>query len=112
MKLGRMLRETVVASTALGALTLVVAAVAGNLSVGVGLGAGMVIGSFNGHLVAGTLETGAPFVVASIVRMASVSAIAILAALLLGIAPWAVLIGIGAAQLVMVGAGVRQGLRA
>ena len=36
----------------------------------------------------------------------------VLAALLLGIAIWAVLIGVGAAQLIMVAAGVRQGLRA
>jgi hypothetical protein len=44
--------------------------------------------------------------------MAVVSALAILAAVLLGISPWAVLIGVGAAQLVMVAAGIRQGLRA
>jgi len=107
-----MVRETVVASAALAAVTVLIAGMAGYLSLGVGLGAGLLIGSFNGRLVAGTLEMGAPFVAMSLIRMAVVSAIAILAAVLLGISPWAVLIGVGAAQLVMVAAGVRQGLRA
>jgi hypothetical protein len=107
-----MVRETVVASAALAAVTVLIAGVAGYLSLGVGLGAGLLIGSFNGRLVAGTLEMGAPFVAMSLIRMAVVSSIAILAAVLLGISPWAVLIGVGAAQLVMVAAGVRQGLRA
>jgi len=106
-----MVRETVVASAALAAVTVLIAGMAGYLSLGVGLGAGLLIGSFNGRLVAGTLEMGAPFVAMSLIRMAVVSAIAILAAVLLGISPWAVLIGVGAAQLVMVAAGVRQGLR-
>ncbi len=112
MKLGGMVRDTVVASAALATMVVLVAGVAGNLSLGIGLGAGLIIGSFNGRLVAGTLEMGAPFVASSVVRMAAVSAVAILAALLLGIAPWAVLIGVGAAQLVMVAAGIRQGLSA
>jgi hypothetical protein len=112
VKLGGMFRDTVVASAALATMVVIVAGVAGNLSLGIGLGAGLIIGSCNGHLVAGTLEMGAPFVASSVVRIAAVSAVAILAALLLGIAPWAVLIGVGAAQLVMVAAGIRQGLRA
>ena len=107
-----MVRETVVASAALAAVTVLIAFVAGYLLLGVGLGAGLLIGSFNGRLVAGTLEMGAPFVAMSLIRMAVVSSIAILAAVLLGISPWAVLIGVGAAQLVMVAAVVRQGLRA
>ena len=112
MKLGGMVRDTVVASAALATMVVIVAGAAGNLSLGIGLGAGLIIGSFNGRLVAGTLELGAPFVASSVVRMAAVSAVAILAALVLGIAPWALLIGVGAAQLVMVAAGIRQGLRA
>ncbi len=111
MKFGAMVRDTVFASAALATMIVLVAGAAGNLSLGIGLGAGLIIGSFNGRLVAGTLEMGAPFVASSVVRMAAVSAVAILAALLLGIAPWAVLIGVGAAQLIMVAAGVRQGLR-
>ena len=112
MKVGGVVRETVVASATLASLIVLVAGVAGHLSLGLGLGAGLVIGSFNGRLVAGTLEMGAPFVASSVIRTAAVSALAILAAVLLGTSPWAVLIGVGAAQLVMVAAGIRQGLRA
>jgi len=46
------------------------------------------------------------------VRMAAVSAVAILVALLAGASPIAVLLGVGAAQGVMVAASVREGLRA
>jgi len=112
MKLGPVIRDTVVASAALATIIVLVAGAAGDFLLGVGLGVGLVIGSFNGHLVAGTLGTGAPFVASSLVRMAVVSAVAILAAVLLGATVWAVLIGVGAAQLIMVAAGVRQGLRA
>lgn len=111
MKLGGVVRDTMVASAAIAAAAVPIAGVAGHFSLGLGLGLGLVIGSFNGRLVAGTLDMGAPFVASSLVRMAVVSAIAILAAVLLGIAPWAVLIGVGAAQVVMVGASIRQGLR-
>ncbi len=112
MKVGGVVRETVVASAALATVIVLVAGVVGHLSVGLGVGAGLVIGSFNGRLVASTLEMGTPFVASSVLRMAAVSAIAILVALLLGIAIWAVLIGVAAAQLIMVAVGVRNGLRA
>jgi hypothetical protein len=112
VKVGGLVREAVVASAALAVVTVLVAGVAGHLPIGVGLGAGLIIGSLNGRLVAGTLEIGMPFVASSVVRMAAVSAIAILGALLLGIAIWAVLIGVAAAQLIMVAASVRHGLRA
>ena len=111
MKVGGVVRETVVASAALATVTVLLASVLGYLWLGVGLGAGLVVGSFNGRLVAGTLDMGTPFVASSLVRLAVLSAIAVLAALLLGTAVWAVLIGVGAAQLIMVGASIRQGLR-
>ena len=112
MKLAGVARDTVVASAALAAVIVLVAGVAGNLSLGLGLGAGLVIGSFNGRLVVGTLDMGTHFVASSVVRMAVLSATAVLAALVFGIAAWSVLLGVGAAQLIMVAASVRQGLRA
>jgi hypothetical protein len=45
-------------------------------------------------------------------RLAALSAVAVGAALLLQTSAWTVLIGVGAAQLVMVATSVRQGLRA
>jgi hypothetical protein len=112
VKVGGMLRETVAASAAIAASTILLAGLAGHLAVGIGLGAGLMIGAFNGHLVAGLLHREAPFLAASMARLAFVSAVAILVALMLGSAAWAVLLGVAAAQAVMVAAAVRQGLRA
>ena len=107
-----MLRETAAASAVFAACAVLLAGALGHLSIGIGLGAGLLIGSFNGHLVAGLLQRQAPFVAASVARLALVSALAILVAMLLGSAAWSVLIGVGAAQAVMAGTAVRQGLRA
>jgi hypothetical protein len=102
----------VAVSTAGAVLAILVSGVAGYLTVGTGLGAGLVLGSLNGYLVAGLLTRDTPFLMGSVVRIAILSAVAIGAAILLGSPAWAVLLGVGAAQLVMVGAGVRQGRRA
>ena len=112
MKIGGLLRDTVAVSTAAAVLAIVFSGIAGQLTIGIGIGAGLVIGSLNGHLVAALLARDTPFVMGSVVRMAVLSAFAVLAAVLLGSPAWAVLLGVGGAQLVMVGAGVRQGLRA
>jgi hypothetical protein len=112
VKVGGLLRDTVAASAVLAVLVLFAAGVAGHLTLGVGLGAGLVIGSLNGHLVAALLARDTPFVMGSVVRMAVLSAAGVLAAVMLGSPAYAVLLGVGAAQLIMVGAGVRQGLRA
>jgi hypothetical protein len=45
-------------------------------------------------------------------RLAAFSAVGLLLAGALGISAWPVMIGVAGAQLVMVGAGVRRGLRA
>lgn len=106
------MRDIVAVSMAAAVLSILVSGLAGHLSVGIGLGAGLVIGSLNGHLVAALLARDTPFVMGSVVRMAVLSAVALVAALVLGSPAWAVLLGVGGAQLVMVGVGVRQGLRA
>ena len=71
-----LLRETVAMSAILAAGAVLAGALTAHLYIGVGLGAGLVIGSVNGHLVAALLDRGAPFVPASIGRLAVVSAIA------------------------------------
>jgi hypothetical protein len=51
-------------------------------------------------------------VAGSLLRLVMLSLLAIGAAMMLGTAAWTVPLGIGVAQLVMVAAGVREGLRA
>jgi hypothetical protein len=112
VRFGSLLGETVVACAAIAALAVGAFALAGQAQIGVGLAAGLVLGSFNGHLVMRLVDRHTPFVAGSVVRMALISATAVLAAILLGSPAWAVLLGVGGAQLVMAGAGIRQGLRA
>jgi hypothetical protein len=87
-------------------------ALAGHLALGIGVGAGLLLGSLNGYVIQALLGRGTPMVAGSLARLVTFSLLAIGAALVLGTAAWTVPLGIGLAQLVMVGAGVRQGLRA
>lgn len=111
MRFGGILRETVAASAAAAAVAVVVAALLGHLTTGIGLAAGLVIGAFNAHAVAGVLDRRIPFVAGTMIRLIFFSASAIFAATLMRAEAWTVLLGVGAAQVVMVGASVRRGLR-
>ena len=107
-----MLRETVVASVALAAITAVAAVLLDQSLIGIGIAIGLILGSANGFLIARVYDPQGSFVGSSLARLSIFSALAIGLALLVGSAAWTVLIGIAAAQLVMVAAGIRQGLRA
>lgn len=111
MRVGTVLRNSVAASVSLAALSIAAGLLSGRPAVGFGLGAGLLIGSINGHLVAATLERKAPFALASIARLIVLSVSAIGVALLLGPQAWSVLLGVAAAQVALVIAAVRQGLR-
>jgi hypothetical protein len=106
-----MLRDTVIASAILAVLVTTISAALGQLSLGVGLSIGLLLGSANGFAIAGLLDKDAPFLAGSMLRLATFTALGLLVALVLGVAAWPVMLGVGAAQLVMVAAGVRQGLR-
>ena len=106
-----MVQESVAGSAVLAVLAASAFLVTGHAQVGIGLAAGIVIGSANGLLIAASVDRAAPFVASSIGRLALLSAVALLAGLLLGGQIWPVVAGAGIAQVVMVGAAVRQGLR-
>jgi len=106
-----MLRETVMASVALAAATALVATLAGQPSIGIAIAIGLILGSANGFVIAKLFDPQGSFVGSSLARLSVFSALAIGLALMVGSAAWTVLIGIAAAQLVMVAAGVREGLR-
>jgi hypothetical protein len=107
-----MLRETVIASAILALVAATVAGFLGQISIGLGLATGLLLGSANGYAINVLLGHEAPFLAASVLRLATLSALGLLLALTLGISAWPVMIGVAGAQLVMVGTGVRQGLRA
>jgi hypothetical protein len=112
MRAGSIQRETVVGSALLACAVVLVAGLTGQMLLGAGLGVGLVLGSFNGFIIQAALDRGAPVLATSFLRLAMFSLLALIAARLLGGSIWPVVIGIAAAQLVMVGVGVRKGWRA
>jgi hypothetical protein len=103
--------DTLAGSVALGLAVMLVAALSGHAPAGLGIALGLVIGSANGYLIVALLDRNSSFLFASLMRLASLTALAVGGALLLQSSAWSVLLGVGAAQLVMVAAGVRRGMR-
>ena len=112
MTAGRVQRETLSISLALAVAVQLIAAPAGYESVGAPLALGLVVGSLNGFVIQVLLDRRAPILPTSILRLALLSLVALAVARLAGWSVWPLVAGIGIAQLVMVGVGVRQGLRA
>lgn len=112
MRSGGVLKVTVTACALVAAAVAAGAALTGHLALGMGVGAGLLLGSLNGYLIQALLGRGTPMVAGSLLRLVMFSSIVLVAALVLRSAAWTVPLGIGLAQLVMVAAGVRQGLRA
>lgn len=112
MTSGGVLQKTVMGCLVLAVATVVVGSAVGYMAVGFGLAAGLMLGSLNGYLIQGLLARGAPFVASSLLRILLLSTLVLAAAFVLRGMAWTVPLGIGAAQLVMVGVGMRQGLRA
>lgn len=112
MKGVRIVRDTLVVAVALALIALVAGFALNQHAAGLGVALGLVVGAANGRLIQFALARRSPFVASSIARMVALSASAILIALLVGAPPAALLLGVAAAQVVMVGAAVRQGLRA
>lgn len=112
MRSGGVLKMTVTACAVLAASTAVGGALTGHISLGLGIAAGLVLGSLNGYLIQALLGRGTPFVAGSLLRLVAFSSLVLMAALMVGTIAWTLPLGIGLAQLVMVAAGVRQGLRA
>ncbi|HEV2035412.1 MAG TPA: hypothetical protein VGU71_14660 [Candidatus Dormibacteraeota bacterium] len=107
-----MLRETVVGSAVLATAVILLAGLIGHLTFGLSVAAGLMLGSGNGYLVLALLNHRAPFVAGSLFRLISITALALMASLVFGLSMWPGLLGLAAAQLVMVAASVRQGMRA
>ena len=107
-----MLKMTTIGCAVLAAAIVVAATLFGHISVGIGLAAGLLMGPVNGYAIQELLVRRTPFRIASLMRLVAFSSLVLVAAVIFGTQAWTVPLGIGLAQLVMVGAGVRQGLRA
>lgn len=111
MRVGSVQRDTVVASLFLAGAFGLGAGIAGHMVLGSGVGVGILIGSLNVFVIQSMLDRGAPMLAAGFIRLAMFTLMALIAARLMGGSVWTVALGIAAAQLVMVAAGVRQGWR-
>jgi hypothetical protein len=107
----RVVRDTMVVSVVLAATAMLAGFVIEQRTIGLSVALGLVVGAVNGELIRRVVVIGLPFVVSSIMRMLLLSGAALVVALLLGASQVALLLGLAAAQFVMVGAAVRQGLR-
>ena len=107
-----MLKLTTIGCAVLAAAIVVATTLAGHFGFGIGLAAGVLLGSLNGYVIQRMLERRTPFRASSLGRLIGFSSLVLVAVLIFGTQAWTVALGIGLAQLVMVAAGVRQGLRA
>jgi hypothetical protein len=111
VRAGSIQQETLITSLILAGAVFVAAYLAGQMLVGAGVGVGLVVGSFNGFIIKAALDRRAPMLITSVLRLAFFTLLGLSAARLLGGSIWPVVAGLAAAQLVMVGIGVRQGRR-
>lgn len=111
MTSGVLLRQTAVGCAILAIVAAAGLSLLGRPGTGVGLAAGLLLGSLNGYLIQGLLGRGAPFVAASLFRIIFFSSFVLIAAFMLRGDAWTVALGIGLAQLVMVAVGIRTGLQ-
>jgi hypothetical protein len=107
-----LLRTTTIGCAALAAAAVVISALAGHLGFGAGVAAGLLLGPVNAYSMQELLVRRTPFRLASLVRLVALSSLVLLAAVIFGTSAWTVPLGIGLGLLVMVAAGVREGLRA
>lgn len=112
MRAGSIQQDTLTISLVLAGAVFVGAGLAGQTLLGAGVGVGLAIGSLNGFIIKAALDRRAPMLVTSFLRLSLFTLLGLLAARMLGGSIWPVVAGIAAAQLVMVGIGVRQGRRA
>lgn len=109
---GSVQRDTMVISLVFAGAVFVGAALADRILLGTGIGIGLALGSLNAFLIKAGLDRGVPMLATSLLRLALFTMLALLVARLVGVSVWPVVAGIGAAQVVMAGMGLRKGLRA
>ncbi|MGH7761300.1 MAG: hypothetical protein ACREOY_07785 [Candidatus Dormibacteraceae bacterium] len=112
MRSGGVLKMTTIGCAVLAVAIIVASTLSGHISLGIGLAAGLLLGPVNGYAIQELLVRRTPFRMASLMRLVAFSSLVLAAAVIFGTQAWTVPLGIGLAQLVMVGAGVREGLRA
>jgi len=110
---GAVLRTTVQMCLLVGAGAFLLLGVSGHAGTGLAFAAGLGIGAANGYMARRTLGLRLSFWATSLARLMVLGTAAVGLSLLFGPGfTWVVLLGVGAAQLVMVGVAFKQAVRA
>lgn len=105
----RLVRHTIVVSSAAAIAASIVGAALGQVRPGLAVGVGLVVGSLNGILVQRSVSLGVGFTALSLLRLMLLTAFGLGIGLLIGVPQvWLVVVGMALAQLVLAGFAVRE----
>lgn len=108
----RLVRNAALVCAGAAVLAAIVGIVLGHPAQGGALATGLAIGSVNGAMAAKLIALPVPFLATSLLRIVTLSMIAIAIGLAFGVANiWLVILGLGVAQVVLAGAALRESLR-
>jgi len=108
----RLVRNAAVVCAGAAVIAALVGIVLGHPAVGGALATGLAIGSLNGAMAAKLIQLPIPFLATSLLRIVTLSMIAIAIGLAFGLANiWLVILGLGVAQVVLAAAALRESLR-
>jgi hypothetical protein len=108
----RLVRNAALVCACAAVIAAIVGIVLGHAAQGGALATGLAIGSINGAMAAKLIALPVPFLATSLLRIVTLSMIAIAIGLAFGVANiWLVILGLGVAQVVLAGAALREQLR-
>jgi hypothetical protein len=108
----RLVRNAALICAGAALIAAIVGIVLGHGAQGGALATGLAIGSVNGAMAAKLIALPVPFLATSLLRIVTLSMIAIAIGLAFGVANiWLVILGLGVAQVVLAGAALREQLR-
>jgi hypothetical protein len=108
----RLVRNAALVCAGAAVIAVIVGILIGHPAQGGALATGLAIGSVNGAMAAKLIALPIPFLATSLLRIVTLSMIAIAIGLAFGLANiWLVILGLGVAQMVLAGAALREQLR-
>ena len=108
----RLVRNAAFVCAGAAVVSALVGIILGHPAQGGALATGLAIGSVNGAMAAKLIALPVPFLATSLLRIVTLSMIAIAMGLAFGVANiWLVILGLGVAQVVLAGAALREQLR-
>jgi hypothetical protein len=108
----RLVRNAALVCAGAAATAALVGIIIGHPAQGGALATGLAIGSINGAMAARLISLPVPFLATSLLRIVTLSMIAIAIGLAFGLENvWLVILGLGVAQVVLAGAALREQLR-